>query len=149
MYESYIELAEKLNALAPIGGPLKSVLFTTGAEATENAVKIARAATGRSGIIAFTGAFHGRTILASAMTGKVVPYKKASAPPCRMSGTCPSRSPITASRSRTSLRHLGFLFKADVDPCARRRHHPRAGAGRRRLHEVPAELMRALRRICR
>ncbi|MGP4854814.1 aminotransferase class III-fold pyridoxal phosphate-dependent enzyme, partial [Klebsiella pneumoniae] len=65
---------------APIQGPLKTAFFTTGAEATENAVKIARAATGRSGVIAFTGAFHGRTIMASAMTGKVVPYKKGLGP---------------------------------------------------------------------
>ena len=61
MYEPYIALAERLNALAPISGPAKSILFTTGAEATENAIKIARAATGRSGVIAFTGGFHGRT----------------------------------------------------------------------------------------
>src|ERR1700742_2480921 len=79
-YESYVELAERLNALAPINGPLKSILLSTGAEATENAVKIARAATGRSGVIAFTGGFHGRTIMASAMTGKVVPYKKGLGP---------------------------------------------------------------------
>src|SRR6478736_2237037 len=80
MYEPYIALAERLNALAPISGPAKSVFFTTGAEATENAIKIARAATGRAGVIAFTGAFHGRTIMASAMTGKVVPYKKGLGP---------------------------------------------------------------------
>ena len=72
-YESYVALAERLNGLIPISGMLKTALFTTGAEATENAVKIACAATGRPGIIAFTGAFHGRTSLASAMTGKVNP----------------------------------------------------------------------------
>ncbi|MFA7588626.1 MAG: aminotransferase class III-fold pyridoxal phosphate-dependent enzyme, partial [Novosphingobium sp.] len=64
-YESYVELAERLNAIAPFTGPAKSILFTTGAEATENAVKIARAATGRSGVISFTGGFHGRSALAS------------------------------------------------------------------------------------
>ncbi len=80
MYEPYIELAERLNELAPISGPAKSVLFTTGAEATENAIKIARAATGRSGVIAFTGGFHGRTIMAMSMTGKVNPYKKGLGP---------------------------------------------------------------------
>ena len=74
-YESYIELAERLNEHAPFEAPAKTILFTTGAEATENAVKIARAATGRSGIIAFSGGFHGRSALASAMTGKVNPYK--------------------------------------------------------------------------
>ena len=61
LYDCYVELCEQLNALAPIAGPAKSALFSTGAEATENAIKIARAATGRAGVIAFTGAFHGRT----------------------------------------------------------------------------------------
>ena len=75
-----MELAEKLNAIAPFAGSAKTILFTTGAEAAENAVKIARAATGRSAIIAFTGGFHGRTLLTMAMTGKFVPYKRAFAP---------------------------------------------------------------------
>src|SRR5215475_7775758 len=67
---------ERLNKLAPFKGAAKSVLFTTGAEATENAIKIARAATGRAGVITFSGAFHGRTIMAMSLTGKVSPYKK-------------------------------------------------------------------------
>ena len=75
-YEPYIALAEKLNALAPGDQPKKSLLVTTGAEAVENAVKIARAATGRPGVIAFTGGYHGRTLLTLGMTGKVSPYKK-------------------------------------------------------------------------
>ena len=74
LYEPYVELAEKLNGLVPISGECKTILLTTGAEAIENAVKIARAATGRPGIIAFAGAFHGRTTLAMNLTGKVVPY---------------------------------------------------------------------------
>jgi 4-aminobutyrate aminotransferase-like enzyme len=78
-YEPYIELAERLNALAPVEGEAKTI-FTTGAEATENAVKIARAATGRPGIIAFAGGFHGRTLLSGALTGKVNPYKKGLGP---------------------------------------------------------------------
>ena len=80
LYDFYVELCERLNAIVPISGPVKSILLTTGAEATENAIKIARAATGRSGIIAFTGAFHGRTIVAMNMTGKVAPYKKGFGP---------------------------------------------------------------------
>ena len=64
VYESYVELAERLNAVAPIPAPAKTAFFTTGAEATENAVKIARAATRRNGVIAFTGGFHGRTVMA-------------------------------------------------------------------------------------
>lgn len=74
-YESYVELCERLNAAAPGDSPKKSFLVNTGAEAVENAVKIARAATGRSGLIAFSGGFHGRTLFGMALTGKVAPYK--------------------------------------------------------------------------
>lgn len=74
-YECYIELAEKINELAPIKGKKKACFFTTGGEATENAIKIAKAKTKRYGIIAFGGGFHGRTAAAVGMTGKVVPYK--------------------------------------------------------------------------
>ncbi|WP_084419790.1 4-aminobutyrate--2-oxoglutarate transaminase [Henriciella litoralis] len=79
-YESYIELAERLNAIAPISGDTKSIFFTTGAEALENAVKIARASTGRPGVITFQGGYHGRTLLTLAMTGKITPYKKGFGP---------------------------------------------------------------------
>ncbi|STQ85822.1 4-aminobutyrate--2-oxoglutarate transaminase [Helicobacter muridarum] len=74
-YESYIELAEKINELAPLAGKKKSCFFTTGGEATENAIKLAKAHTKRYGVIAFGGGFHGRTATAVGMTGKVVPYK--------------------------------------------------------------------------
>lgn len=74
-YESYIKLAEKINEIAPIKGAKKTCFFTTGAEATENAIKIAKAKTKRFGVIAFGGSFHGRTATAVAMTGKVTPYK--------------------------------------------------------------------------
>ena len=74
-YESYVELCERLNAAAPGSTPKKSFLVNTGAEAVENAVKIARAATGRSGLIAFGGGFHGRTMFGMALTGKISPYK--------------------------------------------------------------------------
>lgn len=74
-YESYIELAEKINDLAPINGQKKTCFFTTGAEATENAIRIAKAHTKRYGVIAFGGSFHGRTTAAVGMTGKVTPYK--------------------------------------------------------------------------
>ncbi len=94
MYESYIELAEKLNALAPFKGPAKSIFFTTGAEAIENAVKIARVATGRQAVIAFSHAFHGRTLLTSTLTGKIQPYKQHAVRlrrrsiACRFGGAC-------------------------------------------------------------
>src|SRR5690606_2190292 len=74
-YGSYIELAEQLNRVVPGGFPKKTALFTTGAEAVENAVKIARCATGRPALIAFSAAFHGRTLMGMALTGKVIPYK--------------------------------------------------------------------------
>ncbi|HEY0856321.1 MAG TPA: 4-aminobutyrate--2-oxoglutarate transaminase [Albitalea sp.] len=74
-YEPYVELAERLNALAPGNFAKKTLFLSTGAEAVENAVKIARAATKRSGIIAFTGGYHGRTLLTLGLTGKVAPYK--------------------------------------------------------------------------
>ncbi|HEX8955230.1 MAG TPA: aminotransferase class III-fold pyridoxal phosphate-dependent enzyme, partial [Burkholderiaceae bacterium] len=74
-YENYVSLAERINALTPGSHAKKTAFFSSGAEAVENAVKIARAATGRSAVISFSGAFHGRTMMGMALTGKVVPYK--------------------------------------------------------------------------
>src|SRR6188508_3184491 len=74
-YESYIELAEALNALAPGSTPKKTIFLTTGAEAVENAIKIARFHTKRSAVIAFSASFHGRTLACIGLTGKVAPYK--------------------------------------------------------------------------
>jgi len=147
-YEGYIRLAERLNQLAPINGPLKSILLSTGAEATENAVKIARAATGRSGVIAFTGGFHGRTAFASAMTGKVIPYKKALGPP--LPGVWHVPFPVVGSDVTVddALRCISFIFKADIDASqvAAIIIEPVQGEGG--FHQAPAELMRGLRRIC-
>src|SRR5216684_7964122 len=75
-YESYLRLAERLCEVAPGDGPKKAIFFSTGAEAVENAVKIAREATGRSAVISFSGGFHGRTLLALSLTGTVNPYKQ-------------------------------------------------------------------------
>src|SRR5206468_11623758 len=75
-YESYLTLAERLREVAPIDGPKKAIFFSTGAEAIENAVKIARMATGRPAVISFRGGFHGRTLLALSLTGSVQPYKQ-------------------------------------------------------------------------
>jgi 4-aminobutyrate aminotransferase/(S)-3-amino-2-methylpropionate transaminase len=91
-YEPFIELCEKLNQMAPISGEKKSALVTTGAEAVENAIKFARAYTGRSDVIAFHGGFHGRTNLAMALTGKVVPYKAKFGPFAAGVWLLPSRS---------------------------------------------------------
>ncbi|MGP9811022.1 4-aminobutyrate--2-oxoglutarate transaminase [Rhodopseudomonas sp. NSM] len=147
-YESYIRLAERLNELAPINGPLKSILLSTGAEATENAVKIARAATGRSGVIAFTGGFHGRTAFASAMTGKVIPYKKALGPP--LPGVWHVPFPVAGSDVTVddALRCVSFIFKADIDASQVAAIIVEPVQGEGGFHQAPAELMRGLRRIC-
>lgn len=115
-YEPYIRLAERLNALAPFADAAKTILFTTGAEATENAVKIARAATGRAGIVAFTGGFHGRTLLASAMTGKVAPYKRGLGPFPGEIYHLPFPSETTGVSVAETMRMLDFLFAADIEP---------------------------------
>lgn len=146
-YESYIELAEKLNARAPFTSPAKTIFFSTGGEATENAVKIARAATGRNGVIAFCGGFHGRTLLASAMTGKVLPYK---AP----FGTLPGQVyhlPFPDGQDvsvEDSLKMLGFLFASDIGPeqVAAIIIEPVQGEGGFRI--APTELLQQLRAIC-
>ncbi|MHB2169377.1 4-aminobutyrate--2-oxoglutarate transaminase [Alsobacter sp. R-9] len=148
MYEPYIELAERLNALAPVGGSAKTAFFTTGAEATENAVKIARAATGRSGVIAFTGAFHGRTVMASALTGKVVPYKKGLGPAMPEVWHVPFPTDQNGISVDDALKYLDFIFKADADPSriAAIIIEPVQGEGG--FHPAPEALMRALRRVC-
>ncbi|PZA11744.1 4-aminobutyrate--2-oxoglutarate transaminase [Rhodopseudomonas palustris] len=147
-YEGYIKLAERLNQLAPINGPLKSILLSTGAEATENAVKIARAATGRSGVIAFTGGFHGRTAFASAMTGKVIPYKKALGPPLPGVWHVPFPAAGGDVSVEDALRCVSFVFKADIDASqvAAIIIEPVQGEGG--FHQAPPELMRGLRRLC-
>jgi 4-aminobutyrate aminotransferase len=113
-YESYISLAEKLNHLTPGQFAKKTALFSTGAEAVENAVKIARSATKRSGVIAFSGAFHGRSLFAVSLTGKVAPYKIGFGPfapevyhapfPCH----CASLEEV-----KKSMHHI---FKSDIEP---------------------------------
>jgi 4-aminobutyrate aminotransferase/(S)-3-amino-2-methylpropionate transaminase len=148
MYEPYIQLCERLNALAPISGPAKSILLTTGAEATENAVKIARAATGRSGVIAFTGGFHGRTIMAMSLTGKVVPYKKNLGPTVPEVWHVPFPVPQHDVTVEDALKYLAFLFKADVDPSRVAAIIVEPVQGEGGFHMAPPELMRALRRIC-
>jgi 4-aminobutyrate aminotransferase/(S)-3-amino-2-methylpropionate transaminase len=147
-YEPYIELAERLNALAQFKGPAKTIFFTTGAEAAENAVKIARAATGRSAVIAFTGGFHGRTLLTMAMTGKVLPYKKSFAPLPGEVFHVPFPIEHYGTTVEDSLKALNFLFKADVEPArvACIIIEPVQGEGG--FHKAPPELMKALRKIC-
>lgn len=147
-YEPYIELAEKLNARAPFAGPAKTIFFTTGGEALENAVKIARAHTGRSAVITFTGAFHGRTMLTMAMTGKVAPYKKKFGPMPAEVFHVPFPNEMHGVSVKQSLDALGFLFRADVEPdrVAAIVVEPVQGEGG--FYETPVELWRELRRIC-
>jgi 4-aminobutyrate aminotransferase/(S)-3-amino-2-methylpropionate transaminase len=106
-YDSYIELAERLSALAPGPTPKKTIFLTTGAEAVENAVKIARAATGRPGVVAFSGGFHGRTLMTMALTGKVAPYKIGFGPFPGDVWHIPFPAPY--------LKALDNLFKSDVE----------------------------------
>jgi 4-aminobutyrate aminotransferase/(S)-3-amino-2-methylpropionate transaminase len=147
-YEPYVELAEKLNALAPFKGPAKTGFFTTGAEAVENAVKIARAATGRSGIIAFTGAFHGRTILTSALTGKVLPYKKLFGPMPGEIYHLPFPIEHQGVTVADSLKALDFLFKADIEPARTAAIIIEPVQGEGGFYVAPPELLQALRKIC-
>ncbi len=113
-YESYVALAEKLNALAPIEGAAKSVFFSTGAEAVENAVKIARVATGRSAVIAFSGAFHGRTLMTLALTGKVSPYKNGVGPMPPEVFHAPFPAEYRGVTGAQSLAALNALFQSDI-----------------------------------
>ncbi len=147
-YEPYVALAEKLNSLAPGDAPKKSLLVTTGAEAVENAVKIARAYTGRPGVIAFTGGYHGRTLLTLGMTGKISPYKKDVGPfPADIfRAPFPSaRDGITVEDALTGLENL-FLTDAQPDRVAAIIIEPVLGEGG--YIPVPFEMLQALRAIC-
>lgn len=143
-YAPYVELAERLNGIVPVEGAAKTIFFTTGAEATENAVKIARAATGRPGVISFTGGFHGRTLLSSAMTGKVSPYKKGLGPFPSDIYHVPYPADSTGASVADTLRALDFLFYADVEPerIAAFIIEPVQGEGG--FHAAPDELYLAL-----
>jgi 4-aminobutyrate aminotransferase / (S)-3-amino-2-methylpropionate transaminase / 5-aminovalerate transaminase len=147
-YEPYIALAERLNAAAPFSGPAKTIFFTTGAEALENAVKIARAATGRTGVIAFTGGFHGRTMMTMAMTGKVLPYKRSFGPMPADVFHVPFPSAQSGVTVAESLRAIDFLFAADIpaDRVAAIVIEPVQGEGGFLI--TPPELLRALRDLC-
>ncbi len=114
-YDSYIHLAERLNQLAPGPTPKKTFFMNSGAEAIENAVKVARAATGRSGIIAFNGAFHGRTMFSVAMTGKIDPYKKGFGPFPAEVYHAPFPYPLHGVSEDDAIAGLHHLFKYDIE----------------------------------
>ncbi|HEX7263985.1 MAG TPA: 4-aminobutyrate--2-oxoglutarate transaminase [Candidatus Dormibacteraeota bacterium] len=116
MYESYLRLAERLCEVAPGSGAKKAIFFSTGAEAVENAVKIARAATGRSAIVSFTGGFHGRTLLALSLTGTVNPYKQNFGPYAAEVYQTPFPYAYRGWTTEAALAQLGELFASVVAP---------------------------------
>jgi 4-aminobutyrate aminotransferase/(S)-3-amino-2-methylpropionate transaminase len=147
-YESYIALAEALNALAPGATPKKTIFLTTGAEAVENAIKIARYHTKRSAVIAFSGSFHGRTLACISLTGKVQPYKAGFGPMLPEIYHIPYPMPYHGIAIDDSLQALEQLFKADVDPArvAAIIIEPVLGEGG--FYAAPSELLRRLRSLC-
>lgn len=146
-YETYITLAERLNQLAPINDA-KTLLMTTGAEAVENAVKIARHYTRRPAVISFVGAFHGRSLLTMGMTGKVVPYKTGFGPFPASLYHAPFPIAHHGVSVQDSLNALERLFKADVEPeqVAAIILEPVQGEGG--FYIAPKEFMQALRQLC-
>jgi 4-aminobutyrate aminotransferase/(S)-3-amino-2-methylpropionate transaminase len=147
-YEPYVALCEKLNALAPGKGPNKTVLMSTGAEAVENAVKIARAATGRSAIIAFSGGFHGRTYMALALTGKVDPYKTGFGPYPAEVYHAPFPNSLHDVSVDDAFTALAQIFKCDVaaDRVAAIIVEPVQGEGG--FHVAPKDFILRLRELC-
>lgn len=147
-YESYISLVEKIVERAPIAGAAKAALFTTGAEAVENAIKIARAATKRHGVITFSGAFHGRTFMTMAMTGKTAPYKRDFG--VMPAGVFHARYPIAANGITVddAIESLEEIFSTDIaaHDVAAIVLEPVQGEGG--FHVAPQEFMIRLRQIC-
>ncbi|MDE2398826.1 MAG: 4-aminobutyrate--2-oxoglutarate transaminase [Burkholderiales bacterium] len=115
-YEPYVELAERLNALAPGVQPKKTLFLSTGAEAIENAVKIARAHTRRSGIIAFSGGYHGRTLLTLGLTGKVAPYKTGFGPFPGEVFHALFPNPLHGVSIEDALASVESVLKNDIEP---------------------------------
>jgi 4-aminobutyrate aminotransferase len=147
-YESYVTLAERINKLTPGKHAKKTCFFSSGAEALENAIKIARASTGRPGVVAFAGAFHGRTIMTSAMTGKVSPYKIGFGPFPAEIYHIPFPIDLHGVSVEDSINALHLLFKADIDPkrVAAIVIEPVQGEGG--FYAAPPALMQALRKEC-
>lgn len=147
-YENYLLLAERLNKLVPVAGPAKTTFFSTGAEAVENAVKIARAATGRPGVIAFTGAFHGRTLMTMSLTGKVAPYKTGFGP--FPGSVFHARYPneLHGHSVDDAMESLETLFRCDISPqeVAAIIFEPIQGEGG--FNIAPAEFVSKLRQLC-
>jgi 4-aminobutyrate aminotransferase len=147
-YESYVTLAERINKLTPGDYAKKTCFFSSGAEAVENAVKIARASTGRPGIIAFSGAFHGRTMMGCALTGKVAPYKIGFGPFPSEVYHAPFPVDLHGVSVDDAIHAIHTLFKSDIDPkrVAAIIIEPVQGEGG--FYATPPEMMRTLRSLC-
>jgi len=147
-YEVAVELAEKLTAIAPGDSEKKAIFVSTGAEAVENCVKIARAHTGRRGVIAFNGGFHGRTNLAMALTGKITPYKNLFGPFPGDIFHAPFPIEMHDITVKQSLKAIENLFKVDIAPSdvAAIIVEPVQGEGG--FYAAPAEFLQALRKLC-
>ncbi|MBL0584625.1 4-aminobutyrate--2-oxoglutarate transaminase [Aeromonas caviae] len=147
-YPGYIELAEKLNALVPGPTPKRTLFLSTGAEAVENAIKIARAHTGRSGTIAFKGGFHGRTMMGMALTGKVVPYKTGFGPFPGEVYHLPFPADYLGVSEDDALAALDLCFSADIEPTrvAAIIIEPVQGEGG--FYPASASFMQRLRQVC-
>ena len=145
-YESYIALAEKLNALTPGTHAKKTALFSTGAEAVENAIKIARYSTKRSGVIAFSGAFHGRSLFAVSLTGKVQPYKAGFGPFPPEIYHAPY--PCHCAKLDEVKKAVQYIFKSDIEPSrvAAIIFEPVQGEGG--FNVIQAEAVTWLRALC-
>ena len=146
-YPAAVELAERINALAPMRDA-RTMFVSTGAEAVENAIKIARAATGRPGVIAFSGAFHGRTNLCMGLTGKVVPYKQGFGPFTPGIYHAPFPAAYLGVSAETSLAALDALFTSDIQPdqVAAIIIEPVQGEGG--FYPAPDGFLKSLREIC-
>jgi 4-aminobutyrate aminotransferase len=147
-YEPYVALAERLNALAPGDFAKKTLFLSTGAEAVENAVKIARAHTRRPGVVAFGGAFHGRTMYTLALTGKTAPYKTGFDPLPGHVYHLPFPSEYHGVSTEDSLTALTRIFQFDVAPerVAAILIEPVQGEGG--FYQAPTALLRKLREVC-
>ena len=147
-YASYVELAERLGELAPFAGPTRAAFFNSGAEAIENAVKIARLATGRPALIAFEAAFHGRTMLAMTMTSRTDPYKVGMGPFAPEVYRAPFPNAYRGPSASEALAQLERMFVSHVAPSqvAAIVFEPQLGEGG--FVPAPAEFVEGLRRIC-
>lgn len=147
-YESAVLLAEKITALAPGDTPKKAAFITTGAEAVENAVKVARAYTGRRGVIAFNGGFHGRTNMTMALTGKITPYKDKFGPFPADIFHVPFPIAMHGISEKDALKALTNLFKVDIAPAdvAALLIEPIQGEGG--FYEASPAFLQALRTLC-